>query len=243
MPTSRWMRLSSTCIAWRSLRSSAPSGSSSRSALGRLTRARARATRCCWPPDSSRGRRWPRPARSTIWSISVTRRVISSRETRLRRSPKATFSNTLIWGNRAYDWNTMLTSRLFGGTSGDIRAVQPDRAQGRLLEAGDHAHRGGLAAARRAEQGEELTLADRQVELAYGGDDFPPGVKFLDDSRELDSGYRTNRVLSLDHRHPGWFGPAQGEVRSGHRGHRAIGHRQLRASLLMSLLLVGQARQ
>src|SRR4028118_803486 len=52
MPTSSCRLLSSSCISLRSLRSRAPSGSSSRSTFGRLTRARARATRCCWPPES-----------------------------------------------------------------------------------------------------------------------------------------------------------------------------------------------
>ena len=52
MPTSRWIAFSSTCISSRSLRSSAPSGSSSSSTRGRLTSARARATRCRWPPES-----------------------------------------------------------------------------------------------------------------------------------------------------------------------------------------------
>jgi hypothetical protein len=47
MPTSVWMRLSSICICRRSLRSSAPSGSSSSSTRGRLTIARASAMRCC----------------------------------------------------------------------------------------------------------------------------------------------------------------------------------------------------
>ena len=55
MPTSVWMRLSSICICRRSLRSSAPSGSSSSSTCGRLISARASATRCCWPPESWRG--------------------------------------------------------------------------------------------------------------------------------------------------------------------------------------------
>ncbi len=50
MPTSVWMRLSSSWSCSRSLRSSAPRGSSRRRTLGRFTRARARATRCCWPP-------------------------------------------------------------------------------------------------------------------------------------------------------------------------------------------------
>ena len=59
MPTSVWIRLSSICICRRSLRSSAPSGSSSSSTCGRLISARASATRCCWPPESWAGRRLP----------------------------------------------------------------------------------------------------------------------------------------------------------------------------------------
>ena len=57
MPTSRWMWLSSSCSCLRRRRSSAPSGSSSSSARGRLTSARASATRCCWPPDICAGLR------------------------------------------------------------------------------------------------------------------------------------------------------------------------------------------
>ena len=44
IPTSRWIDFSSICMAWRSLRSRAPSGSSSRITRGRLISARARAT-------------------------------------------------------------------------------------------------------------------------------------------------------------------------------------------------------
>ena len=57
MPISRWISRSSTCISWRRRRSSAPSGSSSSSTFGRVTSARASATRCCWPPESCRGLR------------------------------------------------------------------------------------------------------------------------------------------------------------------------------------------
>ena len=52
IPTCCWIALSSICISSRSLRSSAPSGSSRSSTRGRLTSARASATRCRWPPDS-----------------------------------------------------------------------------------------------------------------------------------------------------------------------------------------------
>ena len=73
MPTSRWICLSSICISRRSLRSRAPSGSSSSSTLGRLTRARASATRCRWPPESWVGRRSPYPPSRTVSSAASAR--------------------------------------------------------------------------------------------------------------------------------------------------------------------------
>ena len=117
IPISRWIRLSSICIASRSLRSRAASGSSSSSALGRLTSALARATRCCWPPDSCAGRRTANSARRTTSSISIARRRTSADSTFLARRPKATLSNTDMCGKRAYCWKTVLTLRLCGGTS------------------------------------------------------------------------------------------------------------------------------
>jgi hypothetical protein len=74
MPTSRWIVLSSTCIALRSLRSSAPSGSSSSSTFGCITSARASATRCCMPPESSAGLACSRPVRRTSSSASAAER-------------------------------------------------------------------------------------------------------------------------------------------------------------------------
>ncbi len=68
-PTSVWIRLISICIERRSLRSRAPSGSSSSSTSGLLISARASATRCCWPPESWAGflRAWlPSSTRSSI---------------------------------------------------------------------------------------------------------------------------------------------------------------------------------
>ena len=49
-----------------------PVGSSAKMICGRDASARATATRCCWPPDSSLGRclrRSPRPTVATTWSI------------------------------------------------------------------------------------------------------------------------------------------------------------------------------
>ena len=78
IPVSRWIFLSSTIICWRRLKSSDPSGSSSRSTVGWPMRARASATRCCCPPLRSLGRRVASTARSTISSICQTRRARSS---------------------------------------------------------------------------------------------------------------------------------------------------------------------
>src|SRR3954449_6770701 len=64
IPTSCWMRLSSTCICLRSLRSRAPSGSSRSRTAGPLMSARASATRCACPPEICPGLRVSDPGRS-----------------------------------------------------------------------------------------------------------------------------------------------------------------------------------
>ena len=57
----------------------------------------------------------------------------------------------------------MLTLRLCGGTRETSRALEPDGALGRGLETRDHPQRGRLAAARRAQQREELARGDGEV--------------------------------------------------------------------------------
>ena len=118
VPTSRWICASSTCSRCRSFRSSAPSGSSSSSTAGRLTSARATATRCCWPPDSCPGsavaellepdelERLLDPARAT----RTTGRAPSSGRSRRCRA-------RVMCGKSAYDWKTVLTLRRCGGSA------------------------------------------------------------------------------------------------------------------------------
>src|ERR1700760_4294919 len=55
MPTSPWIDFSSVCICSRSFRSRAPSGSSRSSTRGRVTIARASATRRRWAPGGPAG--------------------------------------------------------------------------------------------------------------------------------------------------------------------------------------------
>ena len=57
MPVAFWMRRISSRVWSRRRASRLESGSSSSRIFGIFTSARAMATRCCWPPDSSLGLR------------------------------------------------------------------------------------------------------------------------------------------------------------------------------------------
>ncbi|KAG1389910.1 hypothetical protein G6F58_013152 [Rhizopus delemar] len=100
-PSLRWISRISTCMAPRRLLSSAENGSSSKRTLGRITNARASATRCCWPPASSRGLRSPNPSSFTRAMASRTRRSISAAGTRRIRRPYAILRSTVMCGNSA----------------------------------------------------------------------------------------------------------------------------------------------
>ena len=73
-------------------------------------------------------------------------------------------------GNSAYDWNTMLTSRSLAARSVTSLPPMSTRPLGHGLEPRDHAQRRRLAAARRAEQRDELALRDLERDVVDGGD-------------------------------------------------------------------------
>ena len=81
-------------------------------------------------------------------------------------------------------------SRSFGGTSLTTCAADRDLAAGDLLEPGDHAQRRALAAARRADQDDELLVDDVEVDAADGLD----VVVLLDD---LAQRYLSHCLLTL----------------------------------------------
>ena len=58
---------------------------------------------------------------------------------------------------------------LVRGKSGDVPALNPDRAPCRLDEARDHAQGRCLAAAGRSEKGDEFAGSDTQIEIVDGG--------------------------------------------------------------------------
>src|SRR6266702_4086829 len=81
-----------------------PVGSSASSTVGSLTRARATATRCCCPPDSSPGRCLARSARATDSSAASTRRRRSAAGTPSGIRAASTFSAADSVGTRLKVW-------------------------------------------------------------------------------------------------------------------------------------------
>ena len=52
----------------------------------------------------------------------------------------------------------------------DLSAVEPHRAIGGLVHAGDDIERGGFACAVGADEGHDLTLVDLQIQIVHGDD-------------------------------------------------------------------------
>ncbi|MNL38935.1 hypothetical protein D3C87_1611830 [compost metagenome] len=84
--------------------------SSHSNTFGDIARARAIATRCCWPPDSRSGKASnfsPRPTRSSICRANSAALAFGTFCTTCGAS--MTFSPTVRCGNRLNCWNTMPT--------------------------------------------------------------------------------------------------------------------------------------
>ncbi len=192
------VRLSSWCSrshsarsSRRSLASRLDSGSSSRKVEGLVTRVRASATRCDSPPEHWFGILPSRCAMRTISATSRTRRLRSSGGTRFMRRPNSMFCATVLCGNSAWVWNTMPSPRSRGSRSLTARPSMRISPADRILEAGDHAQRRGLAAARGTDQHDELAVLDCQVE-SFDGDHGPVG---LAQPLELDPRHRYLRTM------------------------------------------------
>ena len=129
---------SSSTSRSRRVRSSAPSGSSSIRTDGAGASARASATRCCSPPDSSWMRPTLRAGRGRPGRAARRRGAPTSAPgRRCMRSPNATLPPTSRCGNSAWSWNMRPTPRRCGGDSGQVPPVDADRPPRRAVEPGD----------------------------------------------------------------------------------------------------------
>ena len=93
-----------------------PVGSSQSSNFGRFTTARANATRCCSPPESSFGKRFPLSSKPTSSRTAGIRFSISSTSAPMTSSANAIFSVTVRLGNNLKSWNTTPITRRNSGT-------------------------------------------------------------------------------------------------------------------------------
>ena len=74
---------------------------------------------------------------------------------------------------------------LVRGNVGDVLAIELDGAAGRQVEAGDHAHQRGLAAAGRAEKADEGAVRHGQLDVFHGRE----RAELLDDILKGQSGH------------------------------------------------------
>ena len=101
IPVSTWIRLISSRVCKRSLASRFESGSSSNNTDGNLTSARAMATRCCWPPDSSLGFLSNKSSICTIFAASAALTFASAFFTLIFSRGNIMFCSTVMCGYSA----------------------------------------------------------------------------------------------------------------------------------------------
>ena len=170
--------------AWRSrprtsseaCESRLPVGSSANSTAGRCTSARATATRCCWPPESSDGRCVSR-SRSPIVSISWSSHFWSGCVP-ASCSGSVMFSSAVSTGTRLKAWKTNPSrsrrSRVRPAVveAREFLPVDHHRSRGGLVQPGEQVHQRRLPGARRAHDGRELPGREGQRhagERVHGG--------------------------------------------------------------------------
>ena len=143
----------------RSFASRFESGSSSRNACGSRTIARPIATRCRWPPESCAGRRSSR----SVEAEELGDLVDAARDLGLRGAARLqAVAEVLAHGHVRVervgleDHGDVAAARR---EVGHVAVADRDRAVRDLLEPGDHPQQRRLAAARRADEHEELAVA------------------------------------------------------------------------------------
>ena len=131
--------------------------------------ARARATRWRWPPESCAGLR---PSSSPSPRVSAARFTLVARSS--LSTPRWRSGNSMFFADRQVRVERVALEHhghvaVLGVDVVDDAVADGDRAVTELLEPGHEAQRRRLAAARGAEQDEELAVGDRQGEVVDRG--------------------------------------------------------------------------
>ncbi len=129
-----------------------------------MTSARAMATRCCWPPESVVVLRRSKPFRPTSSSISITARRTSFSSTFFQAKAEGDVLEHVQVREQRVFLEHRVDRPFVRRQARDVPARKKDIARSRLHEPSDDAERGGLAAAGRAEEGDELFVVDIEVE-------------------------------------------------------------------------------
>ena len=157
-PAPRRMAATSSRRVVRRPASSDANGSSSSTTSGSVASARASATRCRSPPESSWGNERARCGEADELEALLDPTLARSCRSRRCRQP-------MRCGNRAPSWKTIPTRRRSGSSqtpvAGDDAVADPDRARVGHLEPGDDAQQRRLARSARAEQRDELAPGHR----------------------------------------------------------------------------------
>ena len=154
-PVARHTRSSSSWRRSRVIASSAANGSSMSSTGRSCASARASATRCRMPPESSCGRFSAASARLTVSSRVSAFSRRSARGTPRSRRASSTLRRAVSHGMSADSWNI----------TAEPAAGRLDVPGGRPVEARDEVEKRRLAASRRAEQAHELAGRDVEVDV------------------------------------------------------------------------------
>ena len=179
MPSRRLMSRSESITTLALSGSSEAIGSSARITLGCCIRARAMATRCCWPPESV-------PARcSAVWAMSSRssaaiaigallagehaeqvehgRAVVQPAEQHIGQHVEARHQVELLEDHGAVALPAAQRRAL---QLGDLGAVKKNRPLGGVDETIDHAQKGRFAGAGAADDADHLALRDSSVTLS-----------------------------------------------------------------------------
>ena len=160
----------------RVIASSAPKGSSISSTSASWASARARATRWRMPPESWWGCLSMKPLEAhQLEELHDPCRALGSEARPAGGAASSTFLPTDSHGNRAASWN--------------MRPARPLRTTvtgARLVEAGHEVEQGGLAAARRSDQADELACPDLERHPVEGEDGVVPVAEALGDGVQAD---------------------------------------------------------